>query len=410
MSHTVQEVTSDRPRVWPKRLVQASLAVLVMAFVVTAGFYWRSTKIQSLASECKAAVRAEDWKRLRLVASQYQSWEPTKAAPIIFLAEAANQQGRLAEAAAILERLPESDPMTPPALVERSTLLFGPLNRPLEAAETLERALKLNPRLVEARRRLIYFYAFTLQRRKMVAHAYAAMQHDSDLPETYVYLISQDWLSFANAFEENTRWLASNPDEELFLVARAIYRVTSKALDEASEPNQVEVLDEQGLPYHRRVLAEYFQRFPHNTELLAYYLKEATTNGDAAEVARLLARVPPDAVDDNRFWRFKGWLHNVKGEPFQAEECYRKALVLNPYDYVSQHQLAGVQRRLNRPDQVDTLEALACEGQLIRREILQLPDVTKVPPELMMRMATHAAACGDSVTANKLFFRIEQNK
>lgn len=367
----------------------------------------RLLKVNSLEKQCKAALQAKDWKRLQVVAAEYQSWVPDKATPTIMLAEAFNQQGQLLQTVNLLQQLPDTDPLTAPALLERSSLLFGPLNRPLEAAETLERALRINARLSEARRRLIYFYAFTLQRRKMVTHAYAAIQNNCDLPETYVYLIAQDWLSFSNAFDENSRWLKSNPEEEVFLVARAIYRVTSKALDEISDPNYVEKLDEKGIPVHRRVLAEYFQRFPHNPELLAYYLRESTTNGNAAETARLLALVPPEAADDNRFWRFKGWLHNVNGELAEAETSYRRALTLNPYDYVSQHQFAAVKRRRNQVDQVEMLEDLAREGQLIRREILQLKDVTQVPPHLMLRLAKHAAACGDTLVANQLIRRIE---
>lgn len=363
-------------------------------------------QVELLTIECKTAERKGDWLGLERAASQLRKLQSQSALPLIFLAEAAQEQGRLEEAAAFLGQLPDGDPLTPPALLELSAIQFEALNRPLEAAAVLERTVRLDPRQCEARRRLIYFYAFSLQRRKMVEHARAAIESGCDAPETYVYLMGQDWLSFANAFDENSRWLAGNPDEELFLVARAMYRITSKALDETDEPEKAGVYDDQGNAIHRQKVAEYFVRFPQNLELLVYYLKEASTNGDADEVARLLAQAPPESADDNRFWRYMGWLHAHKGEYLEAENCYQRALTINPYDFVTQHQLAAVERKLNRPDQVVTLEELVRVGHGLRREILQLPTVTDVPPELLRRMALHAAACGDPTTANRLFARV----
>ncbi|MBC8867912.1 MAG: hypothetical protein H8E44_00755, partial [Planctomycetes bacterium] len=106
------------------------------------------------------------------LAGRWRWWDRGKAAPLIYLAEAANRTERYERAAELLDQLPDDDPMTPPALLERSDIQFGPLNRPIEGAETLDRVIKLDPKLVEARRRLVYFYAFTLQRRKMVDLAY----------------------------------------------------------------------------------------------------------------------------------------------------------------------------------------------------------------------------------------------
>ncbi|HUG71607.1 MAG TPA: tetratricopeptide repeat protein [Pirellulaceae bacterium] len=384
-------------------VVLGTLVIFSAAFV--AG---RQIRIQTLEKACQTGVDAGDWATVRQAATQLRFWQPSKASPVIFLAEAANQQGRLEQAVSLLRQLPDDDPMTPPALLECSHLLFGPLNRPLDAAEVLERALRCDPSMREARRRLIYFYAFTLQRRKMVEHAYAAIEHGSDMPETYVYLFSQDYLSFANAYDENSRWLEGNPDEEIFLVARAIYRIVSMALDETEDTSKVPVDEATGIPMHKRQVADYFKRFPNNIELLAYFLREASTNGDAAEVARLLSTAPSAAADDNRFWRYMGWLHRNNEEWLDAERCYQKALQINPYDYVTQHQLAAVGRRLNRPEYVETLEPLAREGQNLRRELLQLPNVTSVPLPLLNRMAIHAAACGDKVVAGRLYERTKK--
>ncbi|MBP87243.1 MAG: hypothetical protein CMJ64_11065 [Planctomycetaceae bacterium] len=128
-----------------------------LASFVAAFFAGRHIRIQTLEKACQAAVAADDWATVRQAATQLRFWQPSKAAPVIFLAEANNQQGRLEEAVLLLRKLPDDDPMTPPALLECSHLLFGPLNRPLDGAELLERAFRSDPSMREARRRVIYF-------------------------------------------------------------------------------------------------------------------------------------------------------------------------------------------------------------------------------------------------------------
>ena len=126
------------------------------------------------------------------------------------------------------------------------------------------------------------------------------------------------------------------------------------------------------------------------------------------EVSRLLAQAPPEAIDDSRFWKHKGWLHAAQGELSEAETAYRKALELNCYDHVAQHQLAGVLGRLRRLDQVEVFEKLHREGALLRREILESESVNKIPIEILQRMARHAKACGDDLYADQLSKRLQQ--
>lgn len=399
----------QRPDARPRRKRWWLLGVLgVVVALGAAGWLGRRALIASLEEACQEALRANDYQQLDRLAARWHWWQPAKAAPLVYQAEAASQQQQYERAVELLDRLPDADPMTPRALVERSSMLFGPLNRPIEGAETLERALKLDPTLVEARRRLVYFYAFTLQRRKMVEHVYEAIRNHCDVPETYVYLVAQDWLSFANAYAENTKWLRGNPDQELFMVARAIYRINAKSLDTAGDPNLDGPADASGVPYHRRVVADYFRRFPHNMELIAYHLELASVNGNVEEVARLLAQAPAEAAHDNRFWRYKGWLHGARGELEEADAAYRKALALNCYDFVSRHQLSSIERRRKRLDQVKPLVDLAQRGKELRRDILVMDSVATVPRGILQRVARYAEECGDELTARQLTMRLDE--
>ncbi len=383
------------------------VGVGIAAALVGGYFAIKPAVIEWLSQACHEALQAEDWGRVETLAARWHALDSGRAAPLIYLAEAANRTQQFERAVAWLDALPDGDPMTPPALVEQSTFLFEELNRPIAGAECLERAVRLAPMQAEARRRLVYFYAYTLQRHKMVEQAYDTIRHGCDFPETYVYLMSRDWLSFANAYDENTKWFQGNPDEELFLVARAIYRVRTKVLDDSSEAHLDGPAEPDGTPYHRKILAEYLQRFPRNLELLAYYLDQATSHGKTDDVARLLGQAPPEAADDNRFWRYRGWLHVARGELTDAEQCYRKAISINRYDYLTRHQLAGVLRRVKRVEEVKELESLSHKAKELRSQIYQLPTIDKVPPPILRKMLDFARQCGDDLAASHLAKRID---
>jgi tetratricopeptide (TPR) repeat protein len=200
-------------------------------------------------------------------------WQPERALPWVYAAMGAQQQGNLTQAAAYLQRIPDTDPQAPESLLALVDFQFNDLNKPFEAEATCQRILRIDPTNGEAHRRLIFFYGMTLQRQKMARQARQAIERDCDIPDTYVHLLGADWLTFSNAYELNGRWLQNNPDNEMLLVARALHYVGAKALD--SDPGAV--LDESGaakIQVHEKVLGEYLVRFPRNLELLSYFLEK----------------------------------------------------------------------------------------------------------------------------------------
>jgi tetratricopeptide (TPR) repeat protein len=362
----------------------------------------------SYESRCQAARAQRDWPTVEVQARAWTRWQADRALPWLLAAEAAEEQQQHAQAAAYLEQLPDGDPKTTAARLKLVDLYFGPLNQPFAGAATCERILQSDPACGEAHRRLTFFYAMTVQRAKMVQQARAAIEHHCDVPETYVYIIGADWLTFSNAYEWNCRWLTRDPNNELFLAARAVHFIGAKALDESADT----VEDESGTAKtakHERIMTEYLERFPRNAELLSYFLKKACAGGKIERVRELLARAPPEAVDDNRFWRFKGWLHAARKESTLAEGAYRRALTLNPYDWHSQHELADLMRRARKYEEVEVLEARSLQGKELRKAILVLPDIQSIPPPLLQRMAAYAEACGDYPVAQRLWIRIEKS-
>lgn len=398
--------SKERSRLPWRPILILGAAVGVATLASISYFPIKRSLVRSLQESCRKARGTRDWDRLEQCAQNWLWWDPANTNATIYLAEAAAETGQYERAVGLLSALPDRDPITPAALLQCSTILFDQLNRPIEGAERLERAVRLDPRAVEPRRRLIFFYAFTLQRRKMAAHARTAIAYGCEAPDAYAYLMLRDSLSFANAYDQNTKWFRGDREQELFLVARAIYRIRTRGLDDTSDLKDIGPIDPDGVPIHAKVIQEYCRKFPRNLELLAYRTERAIAKGETDEVERLMAALPAEADEDNRFWRYRGWLQTARGEFAEAGECYGKALSLNGYDHLSRHQLASVLRRLKRLDEVKAQEDVAAEGKTLFRDILRAPSTDDISLSVLRRMLQYAEHCGDDMVASRLALRV----
>jgi len=399
--------------VTPRRaLVRAGMIGAVLGAVVLGMRGWQEMRRVGLRRESEAARAARDWERLERTALEWATVAPDDATPLLLAAEAAVTRRAIDRAADHLGRVPDDDPRAVDALLQRVDMLFGELARPFEAAATCERILAIAPACGAAHQRLVFFHAVTMQRTRAAAAARRAIMAAADIPETYVYLVGSDWLNLSNTTAVNTRWLVAHPDEEVLVVAAARGDIASRGLDDSIEGTAAAdadgARDADGAATRRPDdgLRALLARFPANAELLAYFLQQATTAGDIGEVTDLLARVPAASFDDNRFWRFKGWLHAARGEGAEAEAAYRRALELNAFDFASRHQLADALRRRGLVELAASQAALAAEGRSLRRAILEQPDVGSVAPELLGRIQRFAAASGETEVAARLGRRI----
>lgn len=394
----------------PVRLAVVGLvAVAVAALIVRGIVNWNEASADRLGKACRQAHEAGDYAAEERLARRWIYALPGAGEPLFFLAQAQLGLGKQREAADTLGRLPDGDRLTLTALGDRADLLFGDLQDPFEAARTCERILAIDPADGAAHRRLCFFYAATLQREKLASQARKAVELGCETPETYVYIVGSDWLTLSNTSTVNGHWLKSAPDEELFLVAQARGFVSNSGLEE-----DVAIEDDEGetrtVPEHDRRLRELLDRFPGNLELLAYFLQKATTRGDLDEVTTLLGQAPDEAQRDNRFWRFKGWLHGQRDEPAEAEAAYRRALELDPYDFATQHQLGGALRKGAKLDEAAGFSRLAAQGRSLRKTILEQPDVRAIPPSVLEEMGRYAAGCGDREVASRIANRLQQIK
>jgi hypothetical protein len=273
---------------------------------------------------------------------------------------------------------------------------------------TLERILSIDPGSCDAHQRLTFYYSITLQRMKTAAETRRTIEIGCDLPETYVYLLGADWLTLANTESVNLRWLGENPGSELFAIAAVRGELANRGLEDSieDEAKAAEGSTSELAQKREDRLRALFAEHPGNLEALAYFLQKAQTAGDVEEVTRLLASAPPAALDDNRFWRFKAWVHGTRNELAEADAAYVKARDLFPFDAVAMHEQAVIQRKLGNDAEAARLADLADRGRTLRRTILQQPSVQATSPATMVEIAAFIADCGDAEIAEKLRNRV----
>ncbi|HBJ37361.1 MAG TPA: hypothetical protein DDZ51_21930 [Planctomycetaceae bacterium] len=388
----------------------------------------RVIELRTLAIEASDALHAGQWQRLENVCRRWQEKDPNAGMAWLLAAQAAEKLDSPGRMVAYVERMPDNEPQKSAALLDVATAYFGPLNQPSRGEAACLKSLRLDPNNVEARRRLVFYYCMTLQRTKLIEFARDAIATGNESPETYVYLIGADWITLSNTADYNGKWLQSSDSPENFLVAYLIHwagaagvdgvqgdDVSGAAATSSADPklhskiaalighgsDQVDAID------HKQQLLRCMELYPKNSELIAFQLREAAAGGDMERVAKLLSQVPESAASDNRFYHYKGWLHDAMGENVEAIAAYREALLLNPFDWRSQLKLAGTLRLVGEADEADRLAALGIVGKDLRETILRLADVQSIPMPTLLRMLDYCQRCGDDRVAQGLSSRID---
>lgn len=340
------------------------------------------------------------------IARRWTLAAPASGEPWMQLGEAQLKQRNFQQALESFRRVPETAPEAETAAISRIDLLFGPLNRPMDAASACEQALARNPQSRIARQRLIFFLAMTLQRTELVRQIRAAIESHSEPIEAYVYLFMVDTLMFSNGIEVNSRWLRTDPTSELFEVAQAIF--VAETLDFSLSMDDLAAAQAARRDAARRddVLNGLLQQYPHNKELLAYKIRKLIEVGDVASVVNLLAEATVECETDSRFWRYKGWVHVQRSELADARAAYRRAIELNPQDWVTRHMLADVLQQEQRFDEVQALRVLAVRGRNLQNSLRNAPSARDVPAVLLLELADFAATCGDEQASRALRKRI----
>lgn len=387
------------------RLIGVIISVFFLAaliFLLTQDFLKkrRVERIAVLSEQCSDLAAKQDWKSLEEAASEWLELDSSTAEVWLNLAEALEKQGRLAESVECLLSVPRSSPKAKPALLYASEMQLGEARQPSKGIETLRELREIAPAVELVRKQLISLYAMTLQRQKMIDEIYDAFQYHVEPPESYVYLMIADHLSFTNGFQMNTQWFAAEPESELFAVARSVQLVDTLRKLEKTTPET-----EQQRISAEADLGKLFAKYPANEALRNFLIEDAILKEDVSLVGTMLADLPENTVEDSLLWRFRGWHAMMTQQYPEAEEFYKKSIAQMPLDWHAWHELAAVLRRQAKLDEAESAAQIALTGKELRKECLTLPDASRAPPDLLHRIYLYAVTAGDQRAAKALKYR-----
>lgn len=381
-------------------VIYLSALAVILIFM---GGYWLfvASKKSNLADECEAARIRGDWAALELKAREWATWEPDNDRPWMYAAAAAQEVGDQPRELEYLKNISDKAPID--ALLRRGHLQFL-ANQIVEAIENNKILTKREPTLKEPHRRLNFLYAMTRQRNALITESRRAIESGADVPETYVYLVGADWITFTNGFQVNTLWAERYPDNnQIFEVASVLHLIASGA------KQSMEMVDEklkQELAKTGDQIDRLRKKYPANREVVIMELTFAVNHADARRVAEILNGLEYDIEDDSRYWRVRGWFYSFQENWEEAEKSYLKCLEMNPFDWQCRYGLAEVLRNLKKTDEVKPMQESAAMGKEIMRRVLQSESTIEIPKSTLELIAEYARNCGETGVADTLAERL----
>jgi tetratricopeptide (TPR) repeat protein len=388
-------------RRWRLRLVLIGLSVAILAGSYPTYRYWRSKRQEAWKDGCRAAVDARDWKSLESLARAWLQWDDDANDGRVFLAEALVQRSDMNGAVETLAKVDESYQGALEAMKVRAEILLADLNRPYEAVAIYERMLQLDPDSTLAYQRLIYFYAMTLQRAKLIALIREAMSRHCEPPEAYSYLLLANTLNFSDGLAVTTRWRTSYPDDEILEVAQATY-----AAKLSSEKTIATFGSPTVMPGNRTHVQECLKKYPSSLEILSVHIDQAIFEGNAKRVTELLNQSPPAAEDDSRFWRYRGWVLSTQGRYEPAEKSFRRAIEISPFEWQSRWLLAEVLRKLGRKSEADEMSRVSVEAKDLQTKLFEMKNARELTDELFNAIYHYVKQTGPPYLIQALEYRL----
>ncbi|MDG2391160.1 MAG: hypothetical protein P8M30_17770 [Planctomycetaceae bacterium] len=330
--------------------------------------HWRADQIeQKFFTAAVEAREAEDWELLREISERWVSHNTDSGTGWLALADSCQSLGDLECAQSALGKIAPTDPHYLEARALRGDLLYLDLKRPSEAESNWREMLEIDSASAEAYQGLISFYALSVQRHKMMETIRDAIAKQCEPPESYVYLILSDRLSFGTGKFRIDEWLEKEPDNQILEVAHAYYvaRHNDSSTQSVQETNSLY----QG---NWSKIEALISRYPENLNVLAFQIESALIDGKTSVAIDLLNQLPNEAAEDFRFWRFRARSLLESGAADQAINAARTSLQMNPYDWRSRVILAEAFRILQQPENARLEAELGAKGKALEKTLLSL--------------------------------------
>ncbi len=388
---------TQRPWVFARIATLALLAALAGG----GGWWWKITAVQSAATACQQAMNERRWEAARKWADVWTQRQPSDAAAWLARAEAARQLQDWKTTEESLARIPHTDRRYLRAQALRGDLALEALRDPFLAMTAWRDLLRIAPASDLAHQRLIYLYAMTLQRGRMIEQIRTAIRLRCEPPEAYGYLLAANSLLFSDGYPRVSQWQRQHPEDETLRVAQAVFAARTNP---SKGQRMFGVAD--GLAANRGFIEKCRNDYPRNLEVLAFFIETAIAEGKFAELGDLLANLPSAADHDSRFWRYRGtWLDSQR-RTAEAAEAFQQALSIHPLDWRSHHELGTIARILQQPDLAARHADLGQRGKQLERRILELPNAAQADEALMRGVWQYAKDCSDQDAVAGLSFRL----
>ena len=380
------------------------LLILVLGGLLVPGVNWWTTRrIETLAAECREAVRTERWDTAQPLAEQWARQAPDDADAWLNLAEVAKARGDLEAAAECLGRVPVTDDRYLNSQMLRGDLLLNGLKRPDKAIAVWKAMLAVSPHANVAHQRLLFVYSMTLQREALVQQIREAIHHHAEPPEAYGYILSAPNLLFTDGYLRVGQWLQATPHDETLRVAQAIFaaRTTPSRGMKMFGTQAVQAGDASGV-------TQCLKDYPDNLELRAFVIERAIAEADMTALGKALQQLPKSADRDSRFWRYIGTFRDSQRRSEEAADAFRQSIRLHPLDWKSHHELGTVERVLGHAELAAKHAELGGRGKQLERAIMELPNAAQADIPLLKKLLDFARDCGDQDVVDGLTYRLNE--
>jgi len=383
---------------WMTRVV---LLLPIVALCAWGGYRtWFNHRLEAARSQCVSADDQEDWQSVVKWGEIWTRLAPEDAEAWLLLADGYSKQGDFQRTAECLGRIPRDDERFLSARAMRGDLLLSELHLASEAEQNWREMLEVAPNATLAHQRLIYLYSITLQRGKMARQIRDAIAQKCEPREAYFYLMARSALNFSDGILRVGEWLKKDPENEVLIAANAVYRAKAP---KGSALRLFGVEETAGGDLSTVDLA--LKQVPGNPELLAYHLEGLMIEGSVSEVADTLSKWT-DTDNSPRYWRYRGWLLDAQGQLHEAIECYNRSLELDPFDWRSRHELAGLQRIAGQSAESTDNAQIAALGKSVQQRFFELPNAKLADQQLMLDLLEFMEGCGDPDISNALALRM----
>lgn len=366
---------------------------------------WLKNHLDDAKEQCLLADSQEDWQGVVKWGKTWTELAPKDSEAWLTLADGYAKLNQFEQTAKCLGQIARDDERYLTARAVRGDLLLTELHRAHEAEQNWREMLDVAPHATLAHQRLIYLYSMTLQRSKMVAQIREAILQKCEPRESYFYLMARSALNFSDGVLRVNEWLSEESESESLNAAYAVYRAKAP---KGSALRLFGVEEVAGGDLSPIVTA--LQRFPNNPELLAYKIEGQIIEGSVGEVAEALSQWTSDTDSSPRYWRFRGWLLDAQGHLNEAITCYERSLNLDPFDWRSRHELAGLQRISGESYDSKRNAEIAALGKSVQQRFFELPNAKLADQQLMLDLLKFIIACGDKEVSDALASRMSNFK